>query len=69
MIQKNFAGVLPRSRAQRGRQGHRRRGDRAAVGRMNTAMQTQQIHEAAGELTTLLNAANLYFADAGAAGA
>jgi methionyl-tRNA synthetase len=30
---------------------------------MNEAMQTQQIHEAAGELTTLLNAANLYFAE------
>ena len=30
---------------------------------MNTAMQTQQIHEAAGELTALLNAANVYFAE------
>jgi methionyl-tRNA synthetase len=62
MIQKNFGGVLPEASPTDA--------DRAivatvveAIGRMNVAMQTQQIHEAAGELTTLLNAANLYFAD------
>jgi methionyl-tRNA synthetase len=30
---------------------------------MDLAMKTQQIHDAAGELVSLLNAANLYFAD------
>jgi methionyl-tRNA synthetase len=62
MIQKNFSGVLPMA--------NQNEADKAivaeaiaAITRMNDAMQTQQIHEAAGELTTLLNAANLYFAD------
>jgi methionyl-tRNA synthetase len=62
MIQKNFGGVLPEATPNEA--------DKAivaeavaAIGRMNAAMQTQQIHEAAGELTALLNAANLYFAD------
>jgi methionyl-tRNA synthetase len=62
MIQKNFGGALPEAQPTEA--------ERAivataieAIGRMDLAMQTQQIHEAAGELTTLLNAANLYFAD------
>ena len=62
MIQKNFSGVLPMAA--------QNEADKAivseaiaAIGRMNTAMQGQQINEAASELTTLLNAANLYFAD------
>lgn len=62
MIQKNFGGALPEAQPSEA--------ERAIVataietiGKMDLAMQTQQIHEAAGELTTLLNAANLYFAD------
>ena len=62
MIQKNFGGVLPEAAPNEA--------DRAivaeavaAIGRMNEAMQTQQLHEAAGELTALLNAANVYFAE------
>jgi methionyl-tRNA synthetase len=62
MIQKNFSGVLPMA--------NQNEADKtivaeaiAAITRMDAAMATQQIHEAAGELTTLLNAANLYFAD------
>ncbi len=62
MIQKNFGGALPDSAPNDA--------DRAIVttaietiGRMNDAMQTQQIHEATAELVSLLNAANLYFAD------
>lgn len=62
MIQKNFGGALPEAQPTEA--------DRAivataieAIGKMDLAMQTQQIHEAASELTTLLNAANLYFAD------
>ncbi|MDC9824700.1 methionine--tRNA ligase [Devosia sp. ZB163] len=62
MIQKNFGGALPEAQPTEA--------ERAIVatametiGRMDLAMKTQQIHEAAGELTTLLNAANLYFAD------
>jgi methionyl-tRNA synthetase len=62
MIQKNFGGVLPeatpteadRAIVQTARDG---------VARMNAAMQTQQLHEATGELIALLSAANLYFAD------
>jgi methionyl-tRNA synthetase len=62
MIQKNFGGVLPEAVPNEA--------DVAIVqtvkdgiGRMNAAMQTQQLHEATGELVNLLNAANLYFAD------
>lgn len=62
MIQKNFGGALPEAQPTEA--------ERAIVataietiGKMDLAMKTQQIHEAAGELTTLLNAANLYFAD------
>jgi methionyl-tRNA synthetase len=62
MIQKNFAGVLPeatpndadRSIIQTVKDG---------IVRMNAAMQTQQLHEATGELIALLSAANLYFAE------
>jgi methionyl-tRNA synthetase len=62
MIQKNFSGVLPMA-AQNDADKAIVAEAIAAIGRMDAAMQTQQIHEAAGELTTLLNAANLYFAD------
>jgi methionyl-tRNA synthetase len=62
MIQKNFGGALPEA--------SQTDADRAIVqtaidtiGRMNAAMQTQQLHEAATELVSLLNAANLYFAE------
>jgi methionyl-tRNA synthetase len=62
MIQKNFAGVLPVATPTEA--------DKAIIGvavkaiaAMNTAMQTQLIHEATAELVGLLNAANLYFAD------
>ena len=33
------------------------------IGRINAAMQTQQVHDATNELVTLLGAANQYFAD------
>ena len=62
MIQKNFGGVVPEY-AQTD-------ADRAiiqtvkdGIGRMNEAMQTQQLNEATAELIALLSAANLYFAD------
>src|SRR3569623_2606278 len=35
----------------------------AAISRMEEAMVTEQLHEAAGELVAALSAANLYFAD------
>ncbi len=62
MIQKNFGGVLPEAAPNDADQAIVAEAI-AAIGRMNEAMQTQQIHEAAAELTTLLNAANLYFAE------
>ena len=62
MIQKNFGGQLPEAAPTDA--------DKAIVatavetiGKMDLAMKTQQIHDAAGELVSLLNAANLYFAD------
>jgi methionyl-tRNA synthetase len=62
MIQKNFDGVLPEATPNDA--------DRAiiqtvkdGIGRMNAAMQYQQLHEATGELIALLSAANLYFAE------
>ena len=64
MIAKNFGGQLP------ARQPGVAEDDRivadtiAAIGRMNDAMVTEQLHEAAAELVAALSAANLYFADA-----
>jgi methionyl-tRNA synthetase len=62
MIQKNFGGALPEATPNNA--------DLAvvaamtdAIGRMNEAMQTQQLHEATAELVAALNAANLYFAE------
>ncbi|WP_421759849.1 methionine--tRNA ligase [Devosia sp.] len=62
MIQKNFGGVLPAAEPNDA--------DKAIVqtvtdgiARITAAMQTQQVHEATGELVALLSAANLYFAD------
>ncbi len=62
MIQKNFAGVMPDAAPNDA--------DKAiiqtvkdGITRMNEAMQTQQLHDATGELIALLSAANLYFAD------
>jgi methionyl-tRNA synthetase len=62
MIQKNFAGVMPDAAPNDA--------DKAiiqtvkdGIARMNEAMQTQQLHDATGELIALLSAANLYFAD------
>lgn len=62
MIQKNFGGTLPASAPNEA--------DRGviatmveAIGRMDVAMQTQQIHDATAELVGALNAANLFFAD------
>ncbi|MDB5505809.1 MAG: Methionyl-tRNA synthetase [Devosia sp.] len=62
MIAKNFGGVMPE-----------RNGTPvdnsiifetiAGIERMTTAMQTEQVHEATGELIALLSAANLYFAE------
>jgi methionyl-tRNA synthetase len=62
MIQKNFGGVLPEAA--------QTEADKAiiqtvvdGIAKINTAMQTQQVHEATNELVALLSAANLYFAD------
>jgi len=62
MIQKNFTGVMPDAAPNDA--------DKAiiqtvkdGIARMNEAMQTQQLHDATGELIALLSAANLYFAD------
>jgi methionyl-tRNA synthetase len=62
MIQKNFGGGLPEAVPNEV--------DRAvvgamtdAIGRMNEAMRTQQVHDATAELVGALNAANLYFAE------
>ena len=62
MIQKNFSGVLPMA-AQNDADKAIVAEAIAAIGRMDAAMQTQQIHEATAELTALLGAANVYFAE------
>ena len=62
MIQKNFGGAFPEAQPEAvdlaiiGEA-------KAALSRIETAMATQQVHEAAAELVTLLSAANLYFAE------
>jgi methionyl-tRNA synthetase len=62
MIQKNFGGALPEALLNDA--------DRAiiqtvkdGIAKMTEAMQTQQLHDATGELVALLSAANLYFAE------
>jgi methionyl-tRNA synthetase len=62
MIQKNFGGALPAS-APEAVDSAIVAEAKAAVGRMQAAMQTQQVHEATAELVALLSAANLYFAE------
>lgn len=62
MIQKNFAGMLPVA-AQEAADLAIVAEAKAAILRMQQAMAGQQVHEAAGELVTLLSAANLYFAE------
>ncbi|HWA17559.1 MAG TPA: methionine--tRNA ligase [Devosia sp.] len=62
MIAKNFGGRMPER--------HDTEAETAivaetvaAIGRMQEAMVTEQLHEATAELVTALSAANLYFAD------
>lgn len=62
MIQKNFAGVMPDA-APNDADKAIIQTVRDGITRMNEAMQTQQLHDATGELIALLSAANLYFAD------
>jgi methionyl-tRNA synthetase len=62
MIQKNFAGVLPEAAPAEADQAIVA-GVTAAIARMAEAMASQQLHEAAGELTTVLGQANTYFAE------
>ena len=62
MIAKNFGGVLP-SMAPAKVDQDLIDATIAGIARANEAMQTQQIHEATGELIAILSAANLYFAE------
>lgn len=62
MIQKNFGGAMPAAAPEAVDDAIVAEA-KAAVGRMQAAMQTQQVHEATAELVALLSAANLYFAE------
>ena len=62
MIQKNFGGVLP-SRLPSAADDAIVAVARAGIEKIAKAMQTQQIHDATGELVAVLSAANLYFAE------
>ena len=62
MIAKNFGGVLPPLVPSPVDQALID-ATIAGIGRVNEAMQSQQIHEATGELIAILSAANLYFAE------
>jgi len=62
MIQKNFAGVMPDA-APNDADAAIIQTVKDGIARMNEAMQTQQLHDATGELIALLSAANLYFAE------
>jgi methionyl-tRNA synthetase len=62
MIQKNFGGVMPEATPSEADAAIVAR-VQAAIARMTEAMQTQELHVAAGELTTLFGEANTYFAE------
>jgi methionyl-tRNA synthetase len=62
MIAKNFGGRMPERQATDAETAIVSE-TVAAIARMQEAMVTEQLHEAAAELVTALSAANLYFAD------
>ncbi|MEO6395008.1 MAG: methionine--tRNA ligase [Devosia sp.] len=62
MIAKNFAGRMPAQAATEADSTISRQAIEA-IGRMQMAMETEQVHEAAAELIAALSAANLYFAE------
>jgi len=63
MIQKNFGGQTPPRQDGSGEDNKIVAETIAAISRMEEAMVTEQLHEAAGELVAALSAANLYFAE------
>ena len=64
MIAKNFGGRMPARQSGEAEDDAIVAATIAAIGRMQEAMVTEQLHDAAGELVAALSAANLYFADA-----
>src|SRR6185312_2073372 len=63
MIAKNFGGALPPRQAGSAEDNKIVAETIAAISRMEEAMVTEQLHEAAAELIAALSAANLYFAE------
>ncbi len=63
MIAKNFAGQMPSRQEGSGEDNKIVSETITAISRMEEAMVTEQLHEAAAELVGALSAANLYFAD------
>ena len=63
MIAKNFGGLMPARQEGSGEDNKIVAETIAAISRMENAMVTEQLHEAAGELIAALSAANLYFAE------
>ncbi len=63
MIARNFGGEMPARQTGSGEDNKIVAETIAAISRMEEAMLTEQLHEAAGELIGALSAANLYFAE------
>ena len=63
MIAKNFGSEMPPRQLGSGEDNKIMAETIAAISRMEEAMVTEQLHEAAGELVAALSAANLYFAE------
>jgi methionyl-tRNA synthetase len=63
MIAKNFGGQMPPRQDGSGDDNKIVSEAITAIARMEEAMVTEQLHEAAAELITALSAANLYFAE------
>jgi methionyl-tRNA synthetase len=63
MIAKNFGGDMPPRQEGSGEDNKIVAETIASISRMDEAMVTEQLHEAATELIAALSAANLYFAD------
>ena len=63
MIAKNFGSEMPPRQLGSGEDNKIMAETIAAISRMEEAMVTEQLHEAAGELIAALSAANLYFAE------
>jgi len=63
MIAKNFGSEMPPRQLGSGEDNKIVAETIAAISRMEEAMVTEQLHEAAGELVAALSAANLYFAE------